>query len=49
MRYFFSFELVHLIERAGLRVTQICSDYDGTPHDASKRDGVIVVIAEKQT
>ncbi|HEB31506.1 MAG TPA: class I SAM-dependent methyltransferase [Spirochaetes bacterium] len=47
MRYFFSFELVHLLARAGLEVTGLYSDYDGTPHDATIKDGMIIVTAEK--
>jgi SAM-dependent methyltransferase len=47
MRYFFSFELVHLLARAGLEVTGLYSDYDGTPHDATIKDGMIIITAVK--
>jgi len=47
MRYFFSFELIHLFARAGLEVTGLYSDYNGTPHDAAIRDGMIIVTARK--
>ena len=47
MRYFFSFELIHLLARAGLEVTGLFSDYRGTPHDATIKDGMIVVEAQK--
>ncbi len=47
MRYFFSFELIHLLARAGLEVTGLYSDYNGTPHDATIREGMIIVTARK--
>ena len=49
MRYFFSFELIHLLARAGLEVTGLYSDYKGTPHDATIRDGMVVVTAIKES
>jgi ubiquinone/menaquinone biosynthesis C-methylase UbiE len=48
MRYFFSFEIVHLLARAGLEVTGLYSDYKGAPHDAAIRDGMIIITAGKK-
>jgi ubiquinone/menaquinone biosynthesis C-methylase UbiE len=47
MRYFFSYELIHLLARSGLEVTGLYSDYKGTPHDASIKDGMIIITAVK--
>ena len=47
MRYFFSYELIHLLARAGLEVTCLYSNYGGAPHDAAIKDGMIIVTAVK--
>jgi len=49
MRYFFQFELIHLCERAGLKVAGVYSDYAYKPFDASFREGRLIVIAEKRS
>jgi len=46
MRYFFRFELEHLLGGAGFRVEEVYSDYDRTPY-GSKVPGELIVVAQK--
>lgn len=47
MRYFFRFELEHLLARSGFRVEEVYSDYDRSPY-GSKCPGELIVVAEKE-
>jgi ubiquinone/menaquinone biosynthesis C-methylase UbiE len=48
MRYFFGFELQHLLTRAGFTDILLHSDYRGTPHKAEVKDGNIIILAKKE-
>ena len=47
MRYFFRFELEHLLARTGFRVEGVYSDYDRSPYGA-KYPGELIVVARKE-
>jgi hypothetical protein len=46
MRYFFKFEMEHLLARAGFEVEQLYSDYDKSPY-GEKYPGELIFIARK--
>jgi len=46
MRYFFRFELDHLLARAGFQVEHLYADYDGSPY-GSKYPGELIFVARK--
>jgi SAM-dependent methyltransferase len=46
MRYFFRFELEHLLVRAGFRVEDVYADYDRSPYGA-KFPGELILVARK--
>lgn len=47
MRYFFRFEMEHLLARAEFQVTQLYSDYDKSPYGA-KYPGELIFVAKKR-
>lgn len=47
MRYFFRYEIEHLVERAGFRFEAIYADYDRSPY-GSKYPGDLIVVATKR-
>jgi len=47
MRYFFKFEMEHLLARAGFEVEQLYSDYDKSPYGA-KYPGELIFVARKR-
>jgi SAM-dependent methyltransferase len=47
MRYFFRFELEHLLARAGFAVEEVCADYDKNPY-GSKYPGELIVVSRKE-
>jgi len=44
-RYFFRYEVEHLLARCGFRVAELCGDYDGSPFGDDSRE--MIFIAEK--
>ncbi len=46
MRYFFRFELEHLLSRAGFEVAAVYSDYDRSPYGA-KYPGELIIVARR--
>ena len=48
MRYFFRYEMEHLLVRAGFAVEQVYSDYDKNPY-GSKYPGDLIFVARKRS
>jgi hypothetical protein len=46
MRYFFRYEIEHLLARCGFKIETIYSDYDKTPFGV-KYPGELIVVAGK--
>jgi hypothetical protein len=46
MRYFFRYELEHLLARSGFQITAAYSDYDRTPL-GGKHPGELIFVARK--
>jgi len=47
MRYFFRYEVEHLVDRSGFRLERLHADYDRSPF-GSKYPGELIVIARKK-
>ena len=47
MRYYFKYELIHLLARCGLEVTDTYGGYKLEPYDAGNRDGRMIMVAKK--
>jgi hypothetical protein len=45
LRYFFRFEMIHLLERLGFRVCELYGDFDGNPMGEGAPE--MVFVAEK--
>lgn len=46
MRYFFRYEMEHLLVRAGFEIEALYGDFDRSPY-ASKQPGELIFVARK--